>query len=278
MAIQKTFNNQYPTIQLSDLDDNFEQVDLAYDHANGSFTQANSSFIHANSSFTQANGSFEQANSSFTHANGSFQHANASFNHANSAYNVANTANSLSSLALPLSGGTITGNLTVTGNLSGNLSGNISTSTSVTGDLYVSGVSNIKIPFYTVYMDEASRTTPSSFAKTYTGSYVSYGDIIVPYSPSPGTKSHLYEMTVNASANTSVTQRVWQTDDTSYYWLNGSQIDSVAGGNVGTTITWNLITGDNLIQIFVNNSGGGGYGLTVLGDFFIRYPNLRFKV
>lgn len=169
----------------------------------------------------------------------------------------------------------ILGNLT--GNVTGNLSGNISTSTSVTGDLYVSGVSNIKIPFYKVYMDEASRTTPSSFAKTYTGSYVSYGDIILGFSPA-GTKSHLYEMTVNAPTNTTVTQRVWQTDDASYYWLNGSQIGTVASGNLGTTITWNLVTGDNLIQILVNNSGGGNYGLQVMGDFFIRYPDLRFKL
>ena len=271
MAIQKTFNDQYPTILLSDLDDNFEQVDLAYDHANGSFT-------HANSSFTHANGSFEQANSASTQASGSFEHANASFDHANSAYDVANTANSSASSALPLTGGTISGDLTITGNLSGNLSGNISTSTSVTGNLYVSGVSNIKIPFYTVYMDEASRTTPDSFAKTYTGSHISYGDVVVPYDPTPGTKSHMFEMTVTASANTSVTQRVWQTDDASYYWLNGSQIATVASGNAGTTVTWDLIEGDNLIQILVNNSGGGGYALTVLGDFFIRYPDLRFKV
>jgi len=56
MAINNTFTDRYPSIPLSELDENFEQVDLAFNHANGSFTHANSAFATANTKLASAGG------------------------------------------------------------------------------------------------------------------------------------------------------------------------------------------------------------------------------
>ena len=100
-------------------------------YANGAFLQSNSAFNHANAAFNSANNvapqiapAFNQANVSFNHANAAFNsannvapqilpafnQANASFNHANAAFNSANTK-------LSSSGGSVSGDLAITGNL-----------------------------------------------------------------------------------------------------------------------------------------------------------------
>jgi len=122
-------------------------------HANSAFTHSNSAFIHANSSYSfantvntfayaaraNANAAAIHANSAFIHANSSFIHANAAFLkansanvHANAAYNFANTSNirlyaayahanaayENSNTKFDTAGGTITGDVAITGNLS----------------------------------------------------------------------------------------------------------------------------------------------------------------
>ena len=84
-------------------------------------------------------------------------------------------------------------------------------------------------------------------------------------------------MKIYAPSETAGTQKVYYVDDNAYFWLNGTQITSVTGaGAKNTTITWNLVQGINTIQIVVNNSGGNLYVFYLFGDFFYRYPTLRY--
>jgi hypothetical protein len=102
------------------------------DHANAAFIQANASYIHANSGFIHSNSAYESqnatgqyANAAFTVANGAFIHANSGFIHANSAYESQNATGQYANAAFirannsvdSNTGGTITGDLTITKNL-----------------------------------------------------------------------------------------------------------------------------------------------------------------
>ena len=76
---------------------------IAFAHANAAFITANQAFAHANAAFAQDNIAFVVANSSFLHANAAFATVNAAFGVANN--------------ALPKAGGTVTGDVIITGNL-----------------------------------------------------------------------------------------------------------------------------------------------------------------
>ena len=100
----------------------------AYDQANSAASYANSAFLKANSAYgsqnttgTYANAAYAQANSASLYANGAFIQANAAYNsqnvtgtYANNAYVRAN--NSLNANV----GGTVTGNVTIVGDLVSN--------------------------------------------------------------------------------------------------------------------------------------------------------------
>jgi hypothetical protein len=100
----------------------------AYDQANSAASYANSAFLKANSAYgsqnttgTYANAAYAQANSASLYANGAFVQANAAYNsqnvtgtYANNAYVRAN--NSLNANV----GGTVTGNVTIVGDLVSN--------------------------------------------------------------------------------------------------------------------------------------------------------------
>jgi hypothetical protein len=130
----------------------YGQANSAATYANGAFIQANASFGTANSAALYANGAFLQANASFGTANSGASYANSAYtqantattnaatadskavtagNYANSAFGVANSASlyangafiqanasfTTANNALPKSGGTLTGSLTVNGDL-----------------------------------------------------------------------------------------------------------------------------------------------------------------
>lgn len=104
---------------------------LAYNHANGAFDKANSatttvglSYDHANGAFNQANTATTTAGLSYNHANGAFDKANtatttgdAAFAKANSANVIAQAAFDNSNTKFSSSGGSISGDVSVTGNL-----------------------------------------------------------------------------------------------------------------------------------------------------------------
>jgi hypothetical protein len=120
-------------------------VGLSYDHANGAFNQANTATTTAGLSYNHANGAFDKANSanvlaqagynqantatttaglSYNHANGAFDKANTATTTADAAFAKANSANVIAQAAFDnsntkfsSSGGSISGDVSVTGNL-----------------------------------------------------------------------------------------------------------------------------------------------------------------
>jgi hypothetical protein len=101
-------------------------VKIAYDQANSAYAFANvlasssGSFDRANSAYAQANSAASFANGAFTHANSAASFANGAFGQANSAASFANGAFSLANTKYNSSGGTISGDVSVTGNLTVN--------------------------------------------------------------------------------------------------------------------------------------------------------------
>jgi hypothetical protein len=77
---------------------------------NAAFNQANTALDRANAAFVQANVSGSYANSAYTQANAGFTTATSASSYANGAFTLANTK-------LSAAGGTISGDLTVSGNL-----------------------------------------------------------------------------------------------------------------------------------------------------------------
>jgi hypothetical protein len=93
-------------------------------YANSAFAQANAAFSSANNVAPQIAPAFTQANAAFTHANAAFISANnvapqiaPAFTQANAAFIHANGAFTSSNAKLSSSGGTVSGDLAVTGNL-----------------------------------------------------------------------------------------------------------------------------------------------------------------
>jgi len=144
------------------------QANNAYDtansgaiFANGSFDRANAAYAQANTGGTdvwvrtQANNAYDTANSGASFANGSFDRANAAYaqantggtdvwvrTQANNAYDTANSAGSFANgaftkanNALPLTGGTLTGDLIINAN------------TTVNGVLTITGTGDNAITF-----------------------------------------------------------------------------------------------------------------------------------
>ena len=108
-----------------------DQANTARDAANGAYAQANGAYGQANGAYAQANGAYAQANGAYAHANivyaqantarntanDSYGQANSARDQANTARNQANSAYAEANLKLNLTGGGITGDLTINGNL-----------------------------------------------------------------------------------------------------------------------------------------------------------------
>jgi hypothetical protein len=100
----------------------FVSANSASSYANGAFITANSAASYANASFETANSAGVYANAAFAAANIADQKAVTSGDYANSAYIHANAAYAAANNKLDLTGGTITGDLSIAGNLT--VSGN----------------------------------------------------------------------------------------------------------------------------------------------------------
>ena len=131
------------------------------------------------------------------------------------------------------------------------------------------------LPRYTMKWKSGSVwSSPTSFsAVSQTGSQISLGSIIWGAGNTTANSSTLFTMTVNNSTGIAraITQLLGWSDDKAYFWLNGVQIDSCTTiGNANKTVTWNLLPGDNLIQIILvdqNVSQPGVAEMALLGDF-----------
>jgi len=96
----------------------YAQANTARTTANDAYGQANTARDQANTARTQANTAYGQANNAYSSANLAYGQANAAYGQANAAYGAANTR-------LSASGGTLSGDLIITGNLT--VSGNSTT-------------------------------------------------------------------------------------------------------------------------------------------------------
>jgi hypothetical protein len=127
-------------------------------------------------------------------------------------------------------------------------------------------------------MDETNdkRTDPSIFTKSSQSVWSSYGELYF-FINDFAQYSTLFEMKVYAPVATSITQKLYFLDDAIYCWLNGAMVYSNKNnGRRNDLITWQLVPGINTLQIVINNSGGDRYAAFVSGDFFYRYPTLRY--
>jgi hypothetical protein len=115
----------------------FNAANSASSYANGAFALANSSFAAANSASLYANGAFGAVNSVSTYANSAYATANLAYNHANASFTTAN-------LKFNTSGGTISGDVSITGNLSvlGNTFSTSATQIVANDTLFIMGTGN----------------------------------------------------------------------------------------------------------------------------------------
>ena len=97
---------------------------LAYNHANGAFDKANSATTTVGLAYDHANGAFDKANTATTTAQAGFDKANTATTTADTAFAKANSSNVIAQAAFDNSntkfasaGGSITGDVSVTGNL-----------------------------------------------------------------------------------------------------------------------------------------------------------------
>jgi hypothetical protein len=98
---------------------------LAFDAANNVAPQIQPTRDVANSAFSQANLAFDKANSGFGVATSGFAQANLAYGTSNNAFAQANLAFDTANTKLNSSGGTISGDLVISGNL--NVTGNVTT-------------------------------------------------------------------------------------------------------------------------------------------------------
>ncbi len=112
-------------ISLGRADSAFAQANLAFDAANNVAPQIQPTRDVANSAFDQANLAFDKANSGFGVATSAFAQANLAYGTSNNAFAQANLAFDTANTKLNSSGGTISGDLVISGNL--NVTGKVTT-------------------------------------------------------------------------------------------------------------------------------------------------------
>jgi cytoskeletal protein CcmA (bactofilin family) len=135
----------------------------AYNQANLAFFQANSAFDKANAAYdlalsgsglseiyNQANLAFFQANSAFDKANSANTIASSAYNNSNSAYDQANTAYDLANTKFSSSGGTVSGNVYITGTM--HVDGNVTFS----GNVTTISANNLSVQDNMIYLNSGS--------------------------------------------------------------------------------------------------------------------------
>lgn len=95
----------------------FLTANTGFASSNLIFDAANAAFLNSNVGFNAANAAFLNSNVSFNAANAAFLNSNVGFNAANSAYITANSAFDDSNTRLSTSGGTVTGDVSIVGDL-----------------------------------------------------------------------------------------------------------------------------------------------------------------
>ena len=162
-------SNTFKVTQLGNANGAFDKANSSFDHANAAFgagntnaTSITTNLVFSNNAFHHANAAFGVGNTNATNittaqnsADASFKHANAAFGagntnatsittnlvFANNAFHHANAAFTSSNTKLSTSGGSITGDITIAGNIIPNASNtfNLGSESVFWRDLYLSG-------------------------------------------------------------------------------------------------------------------------------------------
>lgn len=132
-----------------------------------------------------------------------------------------------------------------------------------------------RIAFYTVDVSNTkNHTQPSDFVGNIMSTHSEYskGTISTGYNNKTYTvsNSQLYTMNVRALTNTTITLKNYVVDDHFYVYVNGSQqgpnyLNYNQSGNP-RDVPINLTTGNNKIEIVVNDSGSGSRAFDLVGD------------
>jgi hypothetical protein len=209
---------------------NVKQHPPAFDKSNAAFAHANAAFISANNvapqiepAFLKANSAYASQNASGTYANSAFTHANAAFISANNvapqiqpAFDKANAAFTSSNTKLAASGGTVNGDLAITGNL------------------IVSG-SRIDINTATVLLNDNIITINSDLPTNI-----------------PPTENAGIEINRGSSANVAV---LWnETTDSWTFTNDGTNYETLGGGSAGSYANSAFIKANASYQTINTNS------------------------
>jgi hypothetical protein len=205
---------------------NIKQVPVAFVQANtatGAAIYANGAFAHANAAFVSANNVAPQIAPAFLQANAAFTHANAAFISANNvapqiqpAFDKANAAFTSSNTKLAASGGTVNGDLAITGNL------------------IVSG-SRIDINTATVLLNDNIITINSDLPTNI-----------------PPTENAGIEINRGSSANVAV---LWnETTDSWTFTNDGTNYETLGGGSAGSYANSAFIKANASYQTINTNS------------------------
>lgn len=122
-------------------------VTAAFNAANAAFANANTTHTLTVASFAAANASFANGNTNFTTLQSAFGQANTGRDHANVAFGVANGAYNTANTKFNSSGGTISGSVTITGDLI------------ITGNNVYSNASTLRISDPLIYLAGNNYTT-----------------------------------------------------------------------------------------------------------------------
>jgi hypothetical protein len=113
-----TFNTTNSAYTLANA--NFDVTNAAYVSANANYVVTNAAFTVVNAAYTSANANYVVTNAAYTLANANFDVTNAAYVSANANYVVTNAAFDLANTKFASAGGTISGDVIVTGNLAVN--------------------------------------------------------------------------------------------------------------------------------------------------------------
>ena len=250
---------------------------LAYLTANGAYLQANTAYNHANSAYVSQNTTGVYANSAYNQSNIATQYALSAGSYANSVFVQSNSHNSYANTTFfPYSGGTITGNVTITKDLV--VSGNIT----ISGNSTAISANNLVIDDSIIYLGNTAtgNTSDIGFVGHFTqGNYQHTGIVrdatdgkwkffsnVIPEPTgttvdftAPGVYWDTVKVGIietNASANIGSLTYI----GTNYITPMGGATNPILGG---------LNSSNNYVQMYVYNANNG----TQASSDLIAYPN-----
>lgn len=101
---------------------NYVVTNSAFGVVNAAYTSSNANYVLTNAAYTSLNAAYTVVNSAYTSSNANYVLTNAAYTSSNAAYVVANSAYNHANTKFASAGGTISGDVVVTGNLT--ISGN----------------------------------------------------------------------------------------------------------------------------------------------------------